>query len=275
MTDPAQPSDEELTQRIRRSMSHYHIDRPLEVAAPRRGRRIWEVARLVAASAGGAALTLVVLALLGGLSPAPAGDASPTLQPSGSVGARPTAPATGPPGPTAEEAAAECLSLEPDGVVDDWLEAGEDPAEVVARIAGLPLILRDDRTPGSVLVFADDRFVVGCEWGAGASAPEGIFRGVREPAVDPSVKLLFAFSERDGAEPPSPAFIGDQVSVGVARDDVARVLVVLEDGARVEASVGGGLWLAWWQEPVEAAMLRAYDASGALLDESPADPTAP
>jgi hypothetical protein len=257
-------------------MSHYHFDRPLELAAPRRGGRIWEAARLVAASAAGAALTLVVLAVLRGMPPAPAGDASPTPQPSESVAALPTAPATAPPGgPTAEEAGVGCLSLEPDGVVDDWLEPGEDPAAVAARIADLPLVLRDDRATGSVLVFADDRFVVGCEWAAGASAPEGIFRGVREPAVDPSVKLLFAFSERDGAEPPSPGFVGDQVSVGATRDDVARVLVVLEDGVRVEASVGGGLWLAWWREPVDAATLRAYDASGALLDESPADPTTP
>lgn len=263
MTDPAKPTDEELAQRIRRSMSHYQFDRPLDAPVPGRRNRLWDALRLVAASAAGAALTLVVLALLRGVSPALVGDASPTPTPQP------------PEGPTAEEAAPGCLAIGLGAFVDEWLEPGEDPASVIARIAGLPLVLREDRETGSVLVFADERFVVGCEWAAGASAPEGVFRGVRGPATDPSVKLLFAFSERDGAEPPSPDYVGDQVSVGVARDDVARVVVLLEDGASVEARVANGLWLAWWQDPVDAERLRAYDASGALLDDSPADPTAP
>jgi heat shock protein HslJ len=274
MTDPTRPTDEELAQRIRRSMSHYHFDRPLQVA-PRRSWGMWDAARLVAAGAAGAALTLVVLGLLRGISPAPVGEASQTPRPSPSI-AGPSAPPSATPaqGPTEDEAAAGCLRLNPDDVAEDWLEEGEDAATVIDRIAGLPLVLRDDRETGSVLVFADDRFVVMCEWSAGASEPEGIARVVRE-STDDWVKLLFAFSEQDGAESPTPDYVGDQVSVGIARDDVARVLVILADGARVDALVGEGLWLARWQEPIEAVTLRAYDASGTLLDEVPADPTSP
>lgn len=276
MTDPARPTDEELAQRIRRSMSHYQFERPLQIPAQRETRRRWDVARLVIASAAGAAMAIVVLGLLRGFAPAPVGEGPPTPQPSRSIDASPV-PSTAAPAdpPTAEEAAVECLALDAGEVADDWVQEGEDAMAVLERFAGLPLVMRDDRATGSVLVFADERFVVMCEWSSSASTPEGIARAVREPTSDPSVKVLFAFSERDGAEPAPPDFMGDQVSVGVVRDDVAEVLVILADGSRVEAMVAGGLWMAWWHEPIDAESLRGYDASGRLLDESPADPTSP
>lgn len=276
MTHPGQPTDEELAQRIRRSMSHYTFDRPLHVSARGRDARVWNAARLVAAGMAGAVMTLVVLALLRDASSAPSGNPSPNPSATQTSGA-PLAPS--PSGsadaPTEGEAAVGCLSLAPGEVVDEWVAEGETAESVAVRIARLPLVLRDDRADGSVLVFADDRFVVMCEWAAAAPAPEGIARALRVPAVDPSVKLLVAFSERDGAEPPTPDFIGDQISIGVVRDDVARVVVVLDDRTRVDALVRDGVWMAWWDEPVEAASLLAYDADGTLIDESPADPTEP
>jgi hypothetical protein len=69
-------------------------------------------------------------------------------------------------------------------------------------------------------------------------------------------------------------------TTGQVAPDVARVVVTLEDGTWVQASVGGGWYLAWWLERGRRFLLwstttavrsvqavRAYDASGRLLGE--------
>jgi DNA-directed RNA polymerase specialized sigma24 family protein len=70
---------------------------------------------------------------------------------------------------------------------------------------------------------------------------------------------------------------------GQVGPDVARVAVTLDDGTWVQASVGGGWYLAWWPGKVRRFLLwqttavrrpqavRAYDAAGRLLGERARD----
>lgn len=67
--------------------------------------------------------------------------------------------------------------------------------------------------------------------------------------------------------------------VGQVGPEVARVVVTLDDGTQVQASVGDGWYLAWWPETVRRLLLsqtvterwpevvRAYDSAGRLLEE--------
>ena len=58
---------------------------------------------------------------------------------------------------------------------------------------------------------------------------------------------------------------------GSAASDVDRVEVLLENGGLVEAWVGGGVWLAWWNEPISAVAVRASDPMTGI-DRSLLDP---
>ncbi len=45
----------------------------------------------------------------------------------------------------------------------------------------------------------------------------------------------------------------------------SAVRVVLDGGSGQEATLGGGLWLAWLQQPGEPTAIEALDASGAVI----------
>jgi hypothetical protein len=177
--------------------------------------------------------------------------------------------------PVPEDVAATlCLPVTADDVLADWVEEGEDAASVAARLSGLPLAIAEHRSDGSAFVFADDRFVVACRFEPGADTPGTHMRGVRDPGADGAAGLLFVSSRPqtvDDEGEPVPGERPETLAIGAAEAEVDRVALVLEDGSELEAKLAGGVWLAWWREPLASTALRAYGVDDDLLDEVAAE----
>ncbi|MBI3749896.1 MAG: hypothetical protein HY262_13790 [Chloroflexi bacterium] len=61
--------------------------------------------------------------------------------------------------------------------------------------------------------------------------------------------------------PPQEALLGGRVRAGVVRLVVTRATRTI-----VEATVVDGYYLAWWDGPADAVVIRALDASGTVLE---------
>lgn len=269
MTDQLPPEDQELAERVRRSMAHYRFSRPMTDVPRPRSRVVW-LASLAGAAAVGAAVSLAVIAGLNlvprvsnpGNEPTP----TPIVQPDPSATPVPVLDVT------EAQAAAECLQVEPADVINQWLEPGETKADVVARFATLPLLIVDRREEWVMFVFADDRLVTGCRFIAAHEQPETIVRSVRTVLGNRPARALYI-----GSQPMTIDENGDMVpngepditAVGVAQPNVARVAIVLEDGRTLDARLGAGMWFAWWNDPVSGVAIRTYDQDGRLIAETP------
>lgn len=264
--------DRELLERIRRATDHFTFERPAPTALGLgRGARAGRFGSLVAAAAFGAAVTLVALAFLRPQGP-PTGSQSPSPNPSHSAPTSTPGPES--PAPRGTEvplgaAQGACLSPRPDSIPPEWLASGESFADITARLAGLPLAQEEQRSHAALFVFADDRFLVLCEIG-------------RRTDGQDDVTIISALREQNGApigysgggnlpatiDDAGNTYLADLVMYGPAAGNVARVEVLLEDGSSVHASLGGGVWVGWWNRSISAVGVRATldDGTTFLLD---------
>jgi hypothetical protein len=272
MTDQRRDDDEALAERIRRSMAHYRLDR--ELRSLRRQTSPWRWPMLAGAALAGAAMSLAAVAGLSLLTRAPYQGSEPTPSPSPMGSMRPVSS----PSPAAvldvteAQAADECLRVDERDVLDRWQATGETKADVVARFAGLPLLILDRREGAVIFVFADDRLVTGCGYVTGQATPESVVRGVRSILGNRSARALFIGSDPmiiDSEGRMLPGGEPEITAIGIASPSVARVAIVLDDGRTLDARLAAGIWLAWWEEPVGGVAIRTYDRAGALIAEVP------
>jgi hypothetical protein len=264
--------DQELQERIRRATDHFTYERPIPTAV--RVRRTGQAGRLgslLAAAAFGAAATLVALAIIRPQGP-PTGSQSPSPNPSQSAPA--TTPGLESPAPRGTEvpldaAQRACLSPRPDSIPDEWLRSGESFADINARLASLPLAQEEQRSHAALFVFADERFLILCEIGRRTDGQDdvSIIGAVRETNGAPigysgGANLSASI---DGA---GQTYVADLLMYGPAGANVARVEVLLEDGSSVDASLGGGVWVGWWNRSISSVGVRATldDGTTFLLD---------
>jgi hypothetical protein len=270
MTDPIRPTDEELTGRIQRSMDHYRLEAPLPSTVLVRARPAWRAGTLLAAGLAGAVLTLALLSVGDRLrAPGDVGGPSPNQSSGATASPAPT------PGPTDVPVAAareECLPQH--GIVPvDWLQFGESEQQVRDHFLALPLLVEWHDQMGSLFVFGDDLFVAVCtfEGRPGVAAFAGGFHLVREQP-ERAVMAGGSFSgggsvDDDGN--PDPANPPEMLLQGFATDDVERVEVALADGTSVEATLAGGVWVAWWHLNVGTVEIRAFGMDGELVETVP------
>lgn len=269
MTGPMRPTDEELSQRIRRSMDHYTFDRPLP--GPHDGGRAaaWRWSGMLAAAAAGALVALVAVALVGWPRAGMLGSGTPSSSPIAMTAAASPSESlsTASPRPEASEvgrtsADRTCLA-DPGEIPAEWLRPGESKEAVRDRLGALSLVHADQRPHAARFLYADDRFVINCQIDrrADGSSGSGIVRGIREDhggGLEYSSGSAYAGGEIvDGMRRPA-----DMCMTGTAAPHFVRVEVGLSNGDTVEAWLGDGLWLAWWNEPVDAVEIRGYDADG-------------
>ncbi len=253
MTSPRHPNDEELFGRIERSMAHYRLERPIPEVIVERSARWVSFGGLAAAALAGAVLTLAVLAGVNGLRFPPGVGSSPT--------------------PIPEFVAAERCLRQDGQIPEQWYGPGEDEAAVREHLRNLPLLFREDRQIGSLVVYGDDRLIAACTFQA-VSSGEPDFTGLhvlRENPVD-VVKVGSAVTgggSVDASGDPLPSDLPFMLVQGFASADVTRVEIVLGDDSRVRAGVADGVWVAWWQRNLGTTAIRAYGTDGSLLSEIP------
>jgi len=279
VTDPTRPTDTELSERIRRSMSHYTFDRGLVVHEQARPAGWLRFGALAAAGAAGAVIAVAALGLMGGLRFGPlAGEGGPSPSAVQSPGPSMIPTATPTPSATAlvisdATATDRCLAVTSESIQDSWIQPGETVDQVIQRLVTLPLLIADRREHASVFLFGDERFVVVCQF-RDTGGEELEFSVWREPrvAADDVIRYLGG-GYTGGAVDANGVIVGlnlpDLTAHGTVTPDVARIELVLEDGTTREARIAAGDWVIWLQEDVATTALRAYDAQGDLLREMP------
>jgi hypothetical protein len=265
VTEPTRPNDEDLAESIRRSMAHYTFDGgPLPHA--RAGRlATWRWPALAGAAIAGAAVALMAVALVGWPRPSSLGTGTPSPSPSASAIASPQPTESLAPSPSeVAQASADALCLaDPGEIPADWLAPGDTRAGIRDELMALPLLHTDQRDHAAFFVYADQRFVIACVIDRRNDGRSGssIARGIREDhgdGLEVSTGSAYAGGEVvDGRPRPADMWIS-----GSAAPRFVRVEVVLADGSAVEAWVGDGLWLAWWNEPIDSVKVRGYDREG-------------
>jgi hypothetical protein len=239
---------------------------------PLRGPGHWDAIRVVSGGTAGrrrliaAALALLVL---GGMQlwPLPANQAlaswTPTTQPIDQT--------------TLNEIGAACTAQHRDMPPTPYGAGGQLPAE------GWRTVLVDRRGPNAVaLVQAPPGHMGVCRFlGLGQVPGPGIgaeSSGGGGDTYAPRGDRVLTIENSGGTWVDPGEAIGS--TSGQVGPDVARVAVTLDDGTWVQASVGGGWYLAWWPGKVRRFLLwqttavrrpqavRAYDAAGRLLGEA-------
>jgi hypothetical protein len=256
MTTPDGPSDDELRTRIRRATSHYRLERPMPVEpVPARGT-VWpRVGALAVAAAAGAVLAIAGVSLVSRTTPGPGSSPSPATSAVPTASTVPTAPPV-----SAALADARCRKL--DGELPAaWLGNGATPESIGHEFATLPRLHDDQRDHAALFVYADTRFLVTCVLGRGTDEVS-IIRSVREAPGSTGLAYAGGASGPGGMDPRGRLVVDDVLMWGSAAAGVDRVEVVLEDGGLVEAWVGNGAWVAWWNEPISAVAVRAHHDDG-------------
>jgi hypothetical protein len=158
-----------------------------------------------------------------------------------------------------------CLD-EIESVPEPWRLPGEDFTSALERVRALPLVIAHEAT-GHYL-FGDETFWVACTVVPHDDGPSTV-----SAASGPLEDLTEAIEFRAGVGSPDVfAPPGTFMLAGTATDDVARVEVVLEGGAAVEADLAGGYWMASWQENEAGVAVKAYDNAGNLILEKAVGP---
>lgn len=258
MTTPERPTDDELRTRIRRATSHYHFQRPAPEAPaePERTTRWPRIGALVAAAAAGAVLAIAVVGLVGRVAPTTPGASGSLAQ---SPSPLPSVVPTSPPVPVAL-ADSRCRLLEGE-VPSEWLVNGVTAENIGHEFATLPRVHEDQRDHAALFVYADERFLVTCILGRGTD-DKSILRSVREAPGSIGVAYAGGVTSPGGMDAQGRLVVDDILMWGSAASDVDRVEVLLENGGLVEAWVGGGAWVAWWNEPISAVAVRAHHDDG-------------
>jgi hypothetical protein len=139
------------------------------------------------------------------------------------------------------------------------------------QTGGLPLKLADTRGPFTFMVYADSNASAVCISGPTFTSVSGTRSSLPITVPDGKVQLSAAhMTNRDGQ--------AYSFADGHTGADVTGVTLILDDGTSVQATVGGGWFVAWWPSPhsVKSAELatpsgvktQTFDLSG----QSPCGP---
>ena len=130
----------------------------------------------------------------------------------------------------------------------------------------LPLLFQDRRTAESaIVVFGNADEYAMCSVSHGGGGRFGA--GVAEIGGNPPAAFSISASRTQLGNSQLTLVDG---RVGPA---AAGVRVLRDDGVIVEASVGGGRWLAWWPTDSDPVRAVAYDSSGAEIARAEAPET--
>jgi hypothetical protein len=119
----------------------------------------------------------------------------------------------------------------------------------------LPLLFQDRRTPQSAIVVFGDADEYHACW-ASHGGGGGFGSGSSSVGGVPKDELTIGMG-RSGVGGVTLTHVD-----GVLRVPAASVSVLRADGLVVEASFGGGRWLAWWPTDILPVRAIAYDATG-------------
>jgi hypothetical protein len=157
------------------------------------------------------------------------------------------------PGPRLSDAGAREGCLADEEIPEEWRRPGEDFDEAKQRLLGLPLLVTHHGSESSAFLFGDETYWVFCMVDRLAEGRSGS-AGPRSDEAGPIVVRM--------GSAPAAWDVPERVIGGEAAADVASVTVELSDGARIDAQVAGGYWMAWWASDAEARTVRAYGAGG-------------
>ncbi len=257
--------DRDLVDRIRSSTAHWSFDRPEPIVATSNNRTTAPRYLAIAAVAiVAAALTVTAVAVVGriprlGLPSVGQPTSSPAVPSPNPRSAEPTVTPTLAPVSGAD---AERMCLDDNVEIQaDWVQRGQSDDEVRRTLASLPIVHQDQRDHGGLFLFADDRFVNVCEIVRTASGDMNLSSsiGLREHAGG-DINISGAWNSPESMGAP----VADMMVFGEAAPDVKAVHVVLEHGRRLDAWLGDGLWIAWWNEPVGSVAIEADHANGTV-----------
>jgi hypothetical protein len=158
-----------------------------------------------------------------------------------------------PPAPQVPGEVARERCLIDEEIPEEWRLPGEDFGEAQERLQGLPLLIVHHGTATSTFLFGDETYWVHCTVDRLADGQTGS-SGPRSDEGGPIVV-------RSGSST-AQWELPERVIAGEASPEATRVSVELSDGARIDAQVAGGYWMAWWESDAEARTVRAYDARG-------------
>ena len=137
-------------------------------------------------------------------------------------------------------------------IPEEWRLPGEDFDEAQERLEGLPLLIVHHGTHTSTFLFGDETYWVNCTVDRLADGQTGAADRAATRARRSSAERLL----------PAPWDVPEGLIAGEAAADVVTVNVELSDGARIDAQVADGYWMAWWESDAEPRTVRAYDARG-------------
>jgi hypothetical protein len=124
---------------------------------------------------------------------------------------------------------------------------------------GWDVAIEADRPDASTVALVNGDSIAVCETARNASGvgfgDTGVGIGTH-PAPSP-VTLSYITS---GGHDDKPSYL-----VGRATPSTDAVIVTVEDGSQHRAVLGGGLWLAWLDEPANPTLIEALDASGTVI----------
>ena len=112
-------------------------------------------------------------------------------------------------------------------------EGGKSP------IAGLPLKLADTRGPFTFSVYASDTSSATCISGPSFTAVSGSMASA--PVNVPSGQVVLSSEHQTNRSGQAYSFAEGRTGAGVS-----GVTLTLDDGTKVQATVGGGWFVAWW-----------------------------
>jgi hypothetical protein len=134
-------------------------------------------------------------------------------------------------------------------------------------VAGLPLKLTDTRGPFTFAVYANDTASATCITGPSFTAAAG--SSASAPVAVPAGKILLS-THQTSREGQSYSFADGRAGAGVS-----AVKLNLDDGTTVDATVGGGWFVAWWPSTHEVKSAEVTTPSGVSTQNFPIPPNAP
>jgi hypothetical protein len=135
------------------------------------------------------------------------------------------------------------------------LESAIADCKARAPIAGLPVRLTDTRGPFTFAVYADSSSSATCI--SGPSFTSVSWTASTTPASVATDQILLSTSHRTERDGQAYSFAEGRTGAGVS-----AVKLVLDDGSDVQATVGNGLFVAWWPGSHEVKAAEVTTADG-------------
>jgi len=140
-------------------------------------------------------------------------------------------------------------------------EGGQSP------ISGLPLKLADTRGPFTFSVYANDTSSATCIKGPSFVSVSG---SMASTAVNPPADQIMLSSEHQTNHGQGFSFAEGRTGAGVS-----GVTLTLDDGTNVQATVGGGWFVAWWPGDREIKSADLATSTGAVTQTFNLSPEIP